>query len=321
MASTQPPRTARQLWQGIEAVDRAAVRQRIARLKRENRGVPLDRLHQRLVYAKCVQAGAVGAITELTGFIPLIGRLAGPVLGPLADAALVTTLQAELVAETFALYGVDLPESSERMAVFAIAATNIGANVVGARVVAAVASQAARVVGGTIARRALPFASIATVAATNVAVTYATGMRAQALCRMRDATIDDWPELLSKVTMIDTRKLTRLAASSASAALVQAGEVSRALLSRLRDLAPTGIFPAPEAVRSTGTRRSTEVKSRPAAARKPPKKAAARKPAKKAAARKPAAKTAPRKAAPKSAVKTVARKRAPSARRKPSLPK
>ena len=268
-------RSARQLWQGIEAVDRAAVRQRIARLKRDNRGVSLDRLHQRLVYSKCVQAGAIGAVTELTGFLPLVGRLAGSVLGPLADAALVTTLQAELVAETFALYGVDLPESSERMAVFAIAATNIGANVVGARVVSVVASQAARVVGGTIARRALPLASIATVAATNVAVTYATGMRAQALCKMRDSTIDDWPELLGKVTMIDTRKLTKLATSSASAAIEQVGEVSRSLLARLRAMAPAMLLPAP-----SDARRSTEVKAKPAAARrtrKPPKTAAPRK--------------------------------------------
>lgn len=274
-------RSARQLWQGIESVDRAAVRHRIAQLKRENRGVSLARLHQRLVYKKCVQAGAIGAVTELTGFIPIIGRLLGTVLGPLADAALVTSLQAELVAETFALYDVDLPDSSERMAVFAIAATNLSANAVGVQVVKTVANQAARVVGGTIARRALPLATIATVAATNVAVTYATGMRAQALCRMRDATIDDWPELLSKVTMIDTKRLTQWATRSASAAFEQAGEISRSLLGRLQSLARAAPEPKSKARRKPA--KTIEIKAKPVAATV--KAATPRKPARKKSAR------------------------------------
>ena len=100
--------------------------------------------------------------------------------------------------------------------------------------------------------------------------------------------------------------------------LVQAGEVSRALLARLRDLAPTSIFPAPAGARATGTRRSTEIKSRPAAARKPAKKAATRKPATKAAPRK---RSKPAVAnAPKPGPQAGARKRAASRRRKPATP-
>jgi uncharacterized protein (DUF697 family) len=237
-AATRVTNAASELWHAIEATDRPAVRRRIAEFKRDNPGVGRDELHKRLVYAKCLQAGLIGAVSGLTEIIPGVGRVIGLALGPLADATLVSALQAELVAETFALYGVELPHQLERMAVLGIAATNIGAKQAGVHAAKAIGRRALQLPGGRLLGVALPLAGIATNAAANIAVTYAIGMRSRALCRMKDASLEDWPNLLREVTMIDERRLARWAGEAASAAFDQVTNVTRTWLDRLGEFVP-----------------------------------------------------------------------------------
>jgi uncharacterized protein (DUF697 family) len=264
------------------------VRRRIAEFRKDNPGVGIDELHKRLVYSKCVQAGLIGAVSGLTEVIPGIGRLIAMALGPLADATLVSALQAELVAETFALYGVEMPHQLERMAVLGIAATNIGAKTAGVQAAKAIGRRVMQLPGSRIFGIALPLTGIATNAAANVAVTYAIGMRSRALCRMKDASLEDWPDLLREVTMIDERRLTRWAGEAASAAFDQVSAVTRGWLDRLGEFIP--ISPQPPKRKRAPAQRS----SRKGA----PKQAAPTKPAKKAPAKKaPAKRRAPRKGA------------------------
>ncbi len=281
MAALNFRRTSGELWGHVDKLDRAAVRSRVAAIRRHNPGLSRDGIHRKLVYAKCVQAGVVGGISGMAGLVPVLGKVAQTVLGPIADAALVTTLQAELVAETLALYDVDLPDHAERMAVLAVAATNIGAAAVSKEAAQAVAKQAARIIGGTLAKRAMPIAGIVTTAAANIGVTYLIGMRAQALAKMKDAPLEDWPDLIRGVTSLDERKLARWAADAAKNAIDSVAHTTTGWLSKLNSYVRPMI---------PGTSRSVRVV---------PKKASA-KPRRKPAAKRP---TAPRKRAAKRATK------------------
>jgi uncharacterized protein (DUF697 family) len=242
------------MWRSVKAVDRAAVRRRVADLKRDFPRASKETLHKKLVYAKCMQAGAVGAVTGVTSIVPVIGRVAGVVMGSLADATVVTTLQAELVAETFTLYDYDLPEHAEHMAVVAVAATNFGATAISAEIARNIAKGAAQFLGKNVARRALPIASIATSAASNVGVTYLIGMRAQALCTARDLPPDDLPDLLRQVTNIDERKLVEWAARAARDGVEQLGNTAASWLARLNELAraPKRLIVQTRSTRSSG---------------------------------------------------------------------
>lgn len=265
---------ASELWSRVDAVDNDAARERVAAMRRRAPKASLDEIHRRLVYAKCAQAGTLGALGGLASSLPLVGAVAGPVVGTLTDTAVVTTLQAELVVETFILYRVELPEKAERMTVAAIAATNLGAHQISTGVARTIAGQAGRWLGGPLGRVAVPLARVGASAATNVAMTYAIGMRARALSKLRHAKIEDWPDLLREVTAIDERKLADWAMKSARGAFDGASTAVRSMMAKLSGLVPLG------------TSRSQRVHAKPAGALPRPvaKRAAAKKrgPAKRA---------------------------------------
>ncbi len=226
------------LWRQVESADRLAARARVAALrKRHPRAAPAT-LHRRLVQAKCVQAGAVGAISGLAAFLPGPFRALGTALGPLADATLVTTLQGELVLETFALYDVDMPQSAERFAVFAIAASNVGSVAVSHRLTTSLARFASQSLGGRVIATAAPLVGLATTVAANIGFTYAIGQRALAVARLRDADLAEWPGLLRSVTELDERKLVSWAQQSARAAVAQVGASTRDWVRRLGSMLP-----------------------------------------------------------------------------------
>ena len=208
-----------QLWRGVRAADREKARDRVDALRKRYPHAHNETLHRRLVQSKCVQAGIVGALSSATGMLPGVGRFIGTALGPLADAGIVTTLQAELVVETFILYDMRLPITAEQAAVVTIAAANLGTKEVGRAVALQIERALSRNVAGRVIARALPLANIATSAATNVALTYAVGQRAQALARMKDASLEEWPELMRQLTQVDERKLTEWATSAAKRAV------------------------------------------------------------------------------------------------------
>jgi uncharacterized protein (DUF697 family) len=273
--ATRLTQVASDLWRGVDRVDHKAARKRVAQFRHRHPELDDDALHAVMVNAKCMQTGLVGTVSSLAGLIPGIGGLAGKVLGPLADVTVVTTLQAELIAETFALYEVDLPPQAERAALLAIAASHVGVRNAGVEVARTVARQAQRVLGTGMASRALPLAQVATSAASHVALTWAIGTRARALCKMKTAGLTDWPDLLREFTLIDERRLVRWATEATRTALDAAAGAGRLWLDQLGRLLPElpslPMLPAPSrAVKSRPTVRKT------AARRAPPRKRAAK---------------------------------------------
>lgn len=221
------------LWDSVRRTDRLLARRRVERLRRAFPNASQDRLFQLLVRNKCLQAGTVGALTAITGAIPGVGRLASFALGPLADTALVSALQAELVIEILALYDVEIPENGENIAILAIAATNLGTDEIAREASRWLAQRASGLLGARWLRRAWPLANIATAAATNIAVTYAIGNRTQALCKIRDATVSDWPDLFRRVAMIDQSTMMNWAGKAAQTAIEQATDNARAWSQRI----------------------------------------------------------------------------------------
>ena len=140
---------------------------------------------------------------------------------------------------------------------------------------------AGALIGGFVLKRALPIAKIATVATKNIALTYAIGMRAQAVARFRNAELDEWPKLMRQVTNIDESTLVEWATSAARTAIDQVQDSARSWVGRVTSLLPSlpdlrrlvpGSREEPEAV-------SDEPAPAPAKARRAPRKAAVATPA------------------------------------------
>jgi GH24 family phage-related lysozyme (muramidase) len=229
------------LWRSVLALDREAARQRVGSWRRKYPKAGQAELHRRMVQAKCFQAGVVGALAAASKLMPLIGKLAGSVFGPLADATMASTLQAELVVETFVLYKVELPEPAEQAAVLTIAAFNLGTKELGREAMRQLRHRLDRNLGGKLLLTALPLGDIAAAAASNVALTYVVGQRAQALARMKDARLDEWPQVLRQLALLDEPKLADWAARAARDALgtvfATLAEWRERLVSLLPDLA------------------------------------------------------------------------------------
>lgn len=282
------------LWDAITHADRDAAIARVERLRQAHPKAGRDALHKMLVRSKCLQAGAVGALSALTGAIPGIGRIASFALGPLADAALVSVLQAELVLETFTLYEFELPAGAEKMAVLGIAATNIGADEIAKRTGQVIAETLGKGLAARLLIKAWPLAKIGTAAATNIAVTYAIGSRAQKLCKMRETSLKQWPQLMRSAVMIPPTQLTDWATRSARTALDQNFDMLRSWRERMTQLAPTAELPLLPQMATASSRK----------ARAAPPVAATRK-------------AAARRGTPKSATNPVVAKKAPAKQRKP----
>ena len=192
-----------------------------------------DELHRVIVNAKCLQAGIVGAMGSLIGLIPGSGKLAGRLLGPLADSTVVDVLQSELVAETFALYDIDLPAQAERAALLAVTASHVGVRHAGAEVARNLARHADRVIGTGLASRALPLAHVAAGTASAVAMTYAIGMRTRAMCKLRSTHPGKWPELVREFTLVDERRVVRWATTTAQIMIDSALGAGRTWLNQM----------------------------------------------------------------------------------------
>lgn len=297
------PAAAQELWKALRKADRKAAKARVAALRKRLPDAELEELHRLLVQSKCLQAGAIGALSAVVELVPGAGKLAGVFLGPVIDIGTVTALQSELVLETFALFEVDLGDAGERFAILAIAATNVGATHASSIVAKLLKRYAGALVGGFVLKRALPIAKIATVATKNIALTYAIGMRAQAVAKFRDADLEEWPKLMRQVTNIDESTLVEWATGAARTAIDQVQESAKSWVGRVTGLLPSlptlgdlkrlvpGSAPTAEAADALEPLKVRPKPAKPKAAVRRPAKPAGSKP--RPAAAKPVAKRAP----------------------------
>jgi hypothetical protein len=160
-----------------------------------------------LLRKKCIRAASVGALTAASESIPGLGRLLGLVFGELLDAQLLAKIQRELIEETFALYGLELPHALHSTLVNKIQFVGVSASVAGDALARATLKRVLGRIGGMVASRILPLTAIATSALSNATVTYAIGKRAQAVARLRDAPIRGVPDVVRAFTGVDERRV------------------------------------------------------------------------------------------------------------------
>lgn len=229
---------AHRLLKAVQAGDRAAARHRVERLRSLMPKARTSELKRWLVQSKCLKVGAVAALASSVPRLPLVSAGAGALLGDMADRDSLIHLQADLVLELFALHDVNLPAPAERMAVLAIAATQMTQASAGDALVKSIERVSRNVLGGFLLRRALPIADIASQTATAIATTYAIGQRASAIAKLRDAELNEWPDLLRAVSGIDERQLTRFATAASKTAFEQVADSTRAWMDRLGQFVP-----------------------------------------------------------------------------------
>lgn len=227
------------LWAAVQGTDRELAVVRVERLRKRFPKASREELHAMLTRYKCLQVGGVAALATLTGNLPGIGALAQNALGPFADPALISAFQAELVIETFVLYEVDMPEALLRVAVMTIAASNLGADEIARRSARTLVDAIADKLGTRLLKRAWPIAEVGTSAGSHIAATYAIGQRAQAVCRMRETSVSQWPGLFMGLNAIDPKDLTDWASKAARTAFDQVSESARTWSQRLSALVPS----------------------------------------------------------------------------------
>ena len=160
-----------------------------------------------LVRSACLKAGTAAAISSITGRVPLLGRLAPTVLGPLAETVALAQVQKQMVMEIVELYEVALSEPEMRGVVLLATATNIGAQQLSKRSMDAILKQFGEGLIGTVAARVLPMATILAEITAAVASTYTVAKRAQALCKLPGTGAGNLADLLRGLSGIDQQRL------------------------------------------------------------------------------------------------------------------
>jgi uncharacterized protein (DUF697 family) len=160
-----------------------------------------------LLRRKCMRAASVGALTAAGESVPGLGRVLGLVFGELLDAKFLAKIHRELTEETFALYGVELPQAVKRVLVNKVQLVGPGASMAGDALMRATLKRTLGRIGGAVAARVLPLTAIVTSALSNAAVTYTIGKRAQALARLRNAPIRGMPDAMRALTGVDERRI------------------------------------------------------------------------------------------------------------------
>jgi uncharacterized protein (DUF697 family) len=191
--------------------------------KKRSKNIPATRSREArfnaMLQRKCLRAASIGAFTALAESVPGLGRLFGFVFSELLDFKLLSTLQRELVEETLSLYEVSLPEPLHSALVRQIQTIGVGASAAGDLLGRRLLTRLAGGLGGVIARRVAPVAAIVSSAASNAAVTYAIGKRAQAAGLMRDAPLGNLPDALRTFSGIDERRILSWTTTSVKRAL------------------------------------------------------------------------------------------------------
>ncbi|MCB0189410.1 MAG: hypothetical protein KDE31_34300 [Caldilineaceae bacterium] len=197
---------------------------RVQTLRQKFPQATTDELAEKLIRHKCIQAGAIGAVTASPTMIPGLGTVVALTFGTAVDIRMMYKLQGELVLELINLYAPTLALENKRNVLMVVTGISIGANRVlseGGQELAAKATQRLSVrLGGTVAEEVAEDATIgifaksvstvlgvATAAGINMVTTYTIGRRAQAYLKQGPEAMEDWTTSMRAITGVDERKL------------------------------------------------------------------------------------------------------------------
>jgi len=173
----------------------------------------------------CIRAATIGALTAAAEAVPGLGRLVRLVSGELIDAALLSSVQRELIEKTFELYEVRLPDVIRKPLIERVQVLGSGAALSGDAFLRRMLKSGLGKVGGLLVSRAAPVLPIVTSASTNAAVTYAIGKRAQAVAKLKDASLADVGDVVRAFTGVDERRIYAWTGAAVKDALGATGKL------------------------------------------------------------------------------------------------
>jgi hypothetical protein len=224
--------------QAIDNVDEEAAAERVAALREADPEATTDELVELLVKQKCMQTGAVGAVTSGAAMIPGLGTLISLTFGVAADIGLTFKMQAELVIEIASVYEHKLTPAEKRSVVMLVTGLSAGASQALRKAGERIAEKAAERLAQKSVTKAIPVLGVAASAGTNILFTYAIGQRAQAYFSLGPEAVGDWGESIRALTGVDERivagwltetterswQLVSESAQSAAGAVIVAGK-------------------------------------------------------------------------------------------------
>ncbi len=166
--------------QAINNVDEEAAAARVAALRKAYPEASAVDLVELLVKQKCMQTGAVGAITSGAALIPGLGTLVSLTFGVAADIGVTFKMQAELVIEIASVYEHKLTPTEKRNVVMLVTGLSAGATQALRKAGERIAEKAGERLAQKSITKAIPVLGVAASAGTNILFTYAIGQRAQA---------------------------------------------------------------------------------------------------------------------------------------------
>ena len=210
------------LSKAIDDTDEKEAAARVAKLRAKHPDESLEKLSDRLVFAKMRETAVVGATTSAAMIVPGIGTIAGLTLGIAADFGITFKLQAELVLEIASLYGHPMTPDEKRRVVMLVTGLSAGTTTLAHRAGKGISKKLTARVGSKYVVRAMPVVGMAASATTNAVMTYAIGKRAQAYFSLGPEAMNDWRASAGAITGIN-RELLASGAKNSGLALKKAG--------------------------------------------------------------------------------------------------
>ncbi len=191
----------------ISDADEAAAAERVARLRENRPEAGAEELVQILIRNKCLQTGAVGAVTSGASLVPGLGTMMALTFGVAADIGMTFKMQAELVLEVAAAYEYLLSPEEKRRVILLVTGISAGANHLLEKAGEQIAKKTSERLARKSVTRAIPVIGVAASGGSNMLTTYIIGQRADAYFSRGPEAVGDWAEDLRTVGGIDERKL------------------------------------------------------------------------------------------------------------------
>lgn len=193
------------MTKAISDADEEAAAERVAKLREARPEATVEALVNSLIRQKCLQTGAVGAVTSGAALIPGLGTVVALTFGVAADIGLTFKMQAELVLEIAAAHRRDLSPSEKRNAVLIVTGISAGANKLLEQAGERLALKATERLTQKAITKAIPVIGVAASAGANMLSTYIIGRRAHAYFGLGPEAVEDWSESIRAITGVDER--------------------------------------------------------------------------------------------------------------------
>lgn len=201
----------------VDSVSEEEARLRVDDARQQHPKASTEQLVSLLIQKKCVQVGAIGAVTSGASIVPGLGSIAALTVGAVADLSLSMKLQAELVLEIAALHEYEFAPQEKRQAILIAAGLGAGAE----RILARYGTEFGEEIAERFAERSLvkvvPFVGVIASAGLNVLITYLVGKRATDYFQLGPEAVGDWATNLRAISGIDERAVGQWISRSATA--------------------------------------------------------------------------------------------------------